>query len=555
MKLYEALGRALAIECPHAFALLGDGNMFVMSAYSSMPGARLFQGRHENAVVAMADGYARASDSVGLCSVIDGPGITQVATSLAVAVRHRTPLVMFAGDAPTSTPFNIHEYNQEALARAVGAEFLRASAAIRVLDACREAFVKARSQRTVVVLSVPADVLEEDLEWDFEYSPSVTVTPPPQPVVPPDSYIRNVITQLAKSRRPVIIAGRGAVESGSQEAIRSLSERIGALIGTTVRAKGLLQESEYNLGIVGAFSSNVARELLVEADCVVGIGAGLGYFTTEGGYLFPDATRIQIDAAPVGLHTGQYVADTYLRGDAKATIERMLELMPAPADESGRGYRSAEVATRIAAARDGLIAESGAPRGGDGVHPMAAMLAFDKELTPDTYVVVGIGHFWSFPLMAFTRVNPYNYMALDDFGVIGQCFPLAIGIAVARPDARVLCIDGDGGFIMNVQEIETAVRENVNVGVLVINDGAYGAEVHKLESKGLNGSLTHFGRPDFSEISRAFGAKGETVKYIAEVADAASRLIGGTGVRLVDLWTDGDVASPPYKRLYLGAEQ
>ncbi len=551
MKVFEALGRAFAAETTTAFGLLGDGNMFAMSAYAGVPGTHLVQGRHENAVVAMADGYARMSGEVGLCTVIDGPGITQVPTSLVIAAGRHTPLVLFVGDAPISAGYNIHAYGQEALARASRAEFIHVGTSGRALSACREAFTIARTRRCPVVLSVPADVQDEELEWAFDYESSHDVVPPPQPILPLDELLLALIEQLANAERPVIIAGEGAVKSGAHDDIAALAAKVGALTSTSIRAKGLFRDSPHYLGVVGAFASGAARELLVEADLVVGIGAALGYYTTEGGYLFPTAQRVQIDIDPVGLHTGQYVADTYIRGDAKATVARLLELLgDRPAVT---GYRTEAAAATIAGARDRLMDECRpSPGGGDGVHPMAAMMKLDEALTDDTCVVFGVGHSWAFPLMGMGNIGAERLMVLDDFGVIGQSLPTAIGAAVARPDLRVLCIDGDGSFIMNIQELETAVREHVNLAILVVNDGAYGAEVHKLDAKGLDGRLTHFGRPNFVGVLEAFGGHGETVSDLEDLKRAGDALVNGDGVRMLDLWTDGGVASPVYNRLYFG---
>src|SRR5687768_9657806 len=346
---YEVLSQAFVAEgVDNLFVLLGDANMYWGTIMAQKYNVQVVHARHEHCAVAMADGYARYTGKVGVASVTCGPGFTQIMTALATAARGSIPLVVFAGDSPTSAAWYVQQLELGPLATATGARYLAVKSVDRMLDTVREAFYTARQERCPVVLGVPMDLQKADFPWGAEYSPSTELMPTAQRPAPDPELVDKLAAMIAESRRPIIIAGRGVVRSGAAAALEALAERCGALLATSLFAKGLFDHHRYGIGVSGAYASPLAREEFAAADLVIGVGAGMGHYTTEAGYLFPTAKSVQIDLNPRGLYQGIRIADMHIMADAKATAEATL----AKLEERGHssfGARTPMLANQIAA--------------------------------------------------------------------------------------------------------------------------------------------------------------------------------------------------------------
>lgn len=549
LKVYEALARAFAAEgTDTVFGLMGDGNMLWTAAMAQIDGVRVIHARHENAAVAMADGYAQVKGDVGVCSVTCGPGITQIPTSLTGAVRDHTPMVIFAGDTPRRAAYHLQEFDPGPLIAATGAAHVRLRTVDTAGDDVRRAFYIARHERLPVVLTAPYDLQEEDYPWDWDYEPSATLLVQTQAVHPDPVQVDYIAQRLAVAQRPVILAGRGSVLAGARNQLIELGKRTGALLATTLRAKGWFDGEEYDAGLAGAFSTPTSRELLGQADLVLGLGASLGHYTTEGGYLFPAAEVIQVDVAPHGMTQGVPVGHRRVRGDAAIVADALLTAFEGR--QPAQGYRTDEVHQRLAS---GALREPPIDLAPGTLDPRAAFEAINAAVPDDAIVVVGAGHFWNFGVQYLTGRAPENYLftALS-FGAVGQGLGIAIGAAVAAPDRRVVLIEGDGSLLMNIQELEAVARHDIGLLSIVINDGAYGAEVHKLASMGVDGSESVFGAPDLAAIARAFGVDGDRIDADGgDIAASVGRLLDAGG-GVVDVHVSHTVASAQYRRLLFG---
>lgn len=532
------------------YALMGDANMHLLAELASRNRIPIIHGRHENAVVAMADGSARASGGVGVCSVTCGPGVTQIPTSLTAAVRHGTPLVVLAGDTPTNVPFHFQEFDIGPLVHSTGASFFKVTEADRIADTLERAFFAARTHRTTVVVAIPSNLQQKDVEWFDGYEPSGIRVPAPQRQYPDPTAVESAADFIQSSRRPVIVAGRGAIASKASAAVSELGTRIGALMGTTVRAKGLFRGSPFDLDIVGAFATRTARELLASADCVIGVGASLGHYTTQAGYLSPDARVLQIDTHPVGYYEGQFVADHYIRGDATVTVSLIQDSLRAR-DWSQSGYRTTETLTRLSANQCVQMEE---PPEDGYLDPVAAIRALDQSLTTDTRVVIGGGHFWTIAVTELRTPNAGNFILTTDFGVISQTLPIGVGAYSTDPTSPLVVVEGDGSLLMNIQELETIARHGIGVVIFIVNDGSFGAERHKLNAQGLDGSSAKFGHPDFASIAQAFGISGVRLTDLSTLPKLLARQRETATPLLIDAQVSDSRISNPYRRLHFGQD-
>jgi thiamine pyrophosphate-dependent acetolactate synthase large subunit-like protein len=545
----DVLAQAFAAEgVEFLFTLMGDANMYWSVAMGEQPGLRLIHARHEHCACAMADGYARATGKVGVASVTCGPGYTQIMTALTVAARGNVPLVVFAGDSPLAAPWYIQQLDQAPFARAAGAHFVAIRSVDRALDAVREAFYVARVERRPVVLSVPMDLQKEEFPYPPDYTPSQDLVPRAQRPLPDPALVDSVADMIAAAERPIVIAGRGALWSGAAQALASLAEASGALLATSLLAKGLFDGNPYALDIAGAFASDLSREFFAESDLVIGVGAGLGHYTTEGGYLYPNAKVVQIDVAPRGLWQGLRTADLHLRADARAAAEAIVEKLRTRR-LGGTRWRQPEIARRIAA--DSPDSKEFAVTPGT-LDPRSTLRELDAAIPKDWDIVIGGGHYFNFAMTHLRGRPAERYHVVNDFGAIGSGLASAIGVASARGDGKVLLIEGDGSLLMHIQELETIRRHGIGLLISVMNDGGYGAEAHKFRAHGIDPAPAVHGRGDLAAVATGFGLRGATVDKPGLLAPLFRAHGQANGAGLWDIRIDDMIPSRQYRRVHYG---
>lgn len=548
-KLQDVLAEAFAAEgVDTLFTLMGDANMYWTEAMSRQPAMTVVNVRHEHCAVAMADGYARATGKVGVASTTCGPGFTQIMTALAIAARASVPLVVFAGDSPMLANFYLQQIDMAPLAQATGAHYIAVKSHDRALDNVREAFHVAQLERRPVVLSIPMDLQKQPYPFMADYIPSAEYLPLPQRPLPDPAMVDRLVQMIEESEKPIIIAGRGAKLAQARAQIEALAEPIGALLGTSLQAKGLFEGNPYALDIAGAFASDFAREQYAEADLVIGIGVGLGSYTTESGYLYPNARTVQLDISPRGLWQGLRTADLHIRADAAAGAEAILAALKRKG-VSKPGFRTAALAAAIAADQPDRKEFAIAP---GVVDPRKALLELDAVVPKDWDVVIGGGHYFGIAMTHLRGRAPERYHVVSDFGAIGNGLPAAIGVAAARKDGKVLLIEGDGSLLMHIQELETVRREGHRFLMAIINDGGYGAEIHKFRAGGLDPALVIHGKGDLASAATGFGIRGSTITSLGGMSRAFAEHQAGNSASLWDIHTDDKVVSRPYRRIHYG---
>jgi thiamine pyrophosphate-dependent acetolactate synthase large subunit-like protein len=548
MKVHDALARAVRAEgCTAVFGLLGDANMPAWVSLAQESGLRLVSARHEAGAVAMADGYSRATGEVGVATLTSGPGLTQTGTSLVCAARNRTPLVVLAGAVPATELDSVQRFDHRRFAQACEAGYAVVTSAANAGREIAESFYLARCRRGPVVLDLPTDVQAQELDWEFDYAG--TASRPGAPLEPTARDVKVLVDALLAAKRPVIIAGWGVKLTGAAGAVAQLAECCGALLATTLKSKGLFAGHPWDVGIAGAFASAVTEELLAEADFVLGLGAELGYHTTEGGLLFPEAKVARVDIAAEPAQLG-VLPGLYVRGDAKATADALVQEIRKRGDRKHTGFRTAEAAARLNDSRSNSW-----PSHGDGMDPRALASALGSHLPQDAVVTLGAGHFWSFFLMYSAIPASVDLHCSYAFGAIGQTMPLAVGVATARTARPHLVIEGDGSIMMNLQELETLSRSRLPAVVLVWNDRGFGAEAHKLRAKGWDQDLGRWPvSPDFVTLARAFGGDGAVVERVEDLAAVLARGFAFGGLFVVDARVSSSVVSDPYLKLQYGRE-
>jgi acetolactate synthase-1/2/3 large subunit len=497
----EALADAIAAEGTEVvFGVLGDGNLHWVPRLVERHGVRYVAVRHEAGAVAMADGYARATGRPGVCTVTQGPGLTQTATPLTESRRGRTPVVLIAGDTLRGFHDHAQDIAQEQYGLATAGAYRGVGHPGTLAKDVAECFRHARLGHGPIVLSVPLDAQTAPVAEGWSYAPSTRGLAPAQRAAPDPERVAAVAALLAAAERPVLLAGRGAVHAGAREALLALAERIGAVLTTSLQAKGWFRGEPFDLGIAGGFSHDLCREVLGEADVVLAVGAHLNRFTVAHGSLFPQAALVQVDSDPDAIgHTAP--VDDAIVADASPAVEALLDALP---EGSARtGLRTKALRERIAAF-DRMAGVRFAPPG-DGADPREVALVCDELLPRDRVVLMGTGHYNGLPAIHVGVDDPLDLILPWSFGAVGIALPTGIGAAIGRPDQTTVVFEGDGGLMMSLTELDTAVRAQVPLLVVVLDDGAYGAEVYMLRKHGLDEGLSRFDNPDIAGVARALG--------------------------------------------------
>ncbi|MBC6495580.1 thiamine pyrophosphate-binding protein [Microbacterium sp. 4-7] len=566
----------LAQHIDAVFGVMGNGNAYFLDAIETQTNAVFTGVRHEQGAVVAADAHFRASGRIAAGTSTYGAGFTNTLTALAEAVQAHVPLVLVVGDEPTSGP-RPWDVDQIALASAVGARTYtvgHADAAATTVIAIEHAL----TYRVPVVLAIPYDVASREAGP----VPEAPLPRIPAPLAPRGEFAEGTLDEIAQAlheaSRPFLLAGRGAWLAGAGAALGELASLTGALTASSALGRGVFPDTRFDLGVTGGFGADGAMELVRTADVAVVFGASLNQFTMRFGELFAPGTRVfQIDIAPAATHPH---VGGFVRADARVAAEELVarvgSLGSGAAPESGSAEHGlgaeahrAETPTvqhgeshpasdavpaqpwretvDVEAARAYDEGDELAPDG--RLDPRSAARRIAELLPPDRVVVSDGGHFIGWANMYWPVEAPDRMMMVGTaFQSIGQGWPSVVGAALARRESTVVLTSGDGGGLMAIADLESAVRAAAGRGIAVIwNDAAYGAEVNLYGLKGLAEGPMRIPEVDFAALGAAVGAEGVVVKTLADLDRLATWTQEDAATRrflLLDLRISGDVIAP-----------
>ncbi|NYF16891.1 thiamine pyrophosphate-dependent acetolactate synthase large subunit-like protein [Microbacterium sp. AK009] len=533
------VAHTLAQHIDHVFGVMGNGNAYFLDALERDTRASFTAVRHEAGAVVAADAYHRASGRLAAATATYGAGFTNTLTALAEAAQAHVPLVLVVGDAPTSGP-RAWDVDQIALAAGVGVRTYtvgRADAAATTVIAIEHAL----TYRVPVVLAIPYDVVVIEAGG----VPDAPAPRLPERQAPATAFARAAVREIAAAlrdaRRPFLLAGRGAWISGAGEALGALADATGAITASSSLARGIFPRGEYDLGVTGGFGAEGAMELVREADVAVVFGASLNQFTMRFGDLFAPATRVfQVDLAPTATHPH---VGGYVRADAALVAQEIVaELRRTGISPSGWRESVDLAPLRRYDEGDGV-----APDGRLDPRSVAARIG---RLLPDDRVVVSDGgHFIGWANMYWPVASPDRMMMVGTaFQSIGLGWPSVPGAALAHPQATVVLTTGDGGGLMALADLESAVRVAGGRGLAVVwNDAAYGAEINLYGLKGLARRPMLIPQVDFAALATGVGAEGvvvETLDDLDRLASWAATPADDRPFLVLDCRISGDVIAP-----------
>lgn len=521
MLVREAIGEQLAdLGVRVAFGVVGSGNFHFTNALIAR-GARFVAARHEGGAATMADAYARMSGEVAVLSLHQGCGYTNALTGIVEAAKSRTPLLVLTAEAtePTSNFF----IDQAGMATGAGALAMRVRSPETALVDVARAYAACLHQQRTVVLNVPIDVQDMELPAHASRRTFERVGLP-QPA--PEDVAR-FVELIRSAERPVFVAGRGGRAAGAKEALRGLGAAAGALLATSAVARGLFNDDPWGIDVSGGFSSPLTAELIGDADLVVGFGCALNMWTMRHGKLIGEqATVVQVDLDPDAIGRIRDV-DLGLWGGVAETARAVTAALRAeqPADRSG--YRTPEVGARIRSSLRWNQLDFADQTADGRIDPRTVSMELNRLLPTERIVSVDSGNFLGYPSMYLDVPDELGFCFTQAFQSVGLGLATGLGAALAQPDRLPVVGTGDGGFLMGIAELETAVRLGVPLLVVIYDDAMYGAEVHHFGPDGPPLDTVVFPDSDLAAIARGHGCEAITVREAADLAPVKDWLSSG----------------------------
>lgn len=532
----EAVVRTLmALGVRTVFGIPSVHNLPIVDALARLPGAPAFVGaRHEQGACTMADGYARASGGLGVCLTSTGPGAANSVASMFEAETACSPVLQITGQVPTElldrAKGMLHEIrDQPGMLGAVSKGVLRAGSVEAIPEAVRQGAALARSGRPgPVAVEVPIDL--QYASAAVEIAPD-GLSVAPAPPAPPD--VEAAAALLRRAKRVAIWAGGGAVRAKAD--VAALAERLGAPVVTTGAGRGAIDE--LHPLCVGPFPTDPeVRAYLEGCDVWVALGTRFRAESTADWEMKPPGAIIHVNVDPAEKDRN-YPAAVFMAADARLTVEALLAALPAGPRGAAMGAPGVDAAALSQRARDRALEHLG-----PWVDAAAAM---EASLPPDAVLVCDA------TMAAYTfgnllvRVHQAG-AAISPAGVaIGLGLPFALGAQVADPGRPVVAMIGDGGFMLNLGELASAVQAKIPAVLLLFNDRAYDVlrrtQDHRFDGRRLGVELH---APDFPKLASAFGVVARRVTRMDEFGPQLREALAARGDGPVLVEVDMDAIGP-----------
>ncbi|PZU90389.1 MAG: thiamine pyrophosphate-binding protein [Shinella sp.] len=493
--------------------------------------------RQEGGAAMMADTWGRLTGEPGICMVTRGPGATNASAGLHVAKQDSIPMILFIGqvqrDAREREAFQEVEYRRAftEFAKWVG----EIDDARRIPEFVTRAFAIATSGRPgPVVLTLPEDMLVDEVD-----------APEAKPYMPVEAHpglaqIEAFGALLAKAKRPMLILGGTRWDDESVAGIRVFAERFKLPVGCSFRRQMLFDHlHESYAGDVGIGINPALAKEIKESDLVILLGGRFSEMPSSSytllGIPYPSQTLVHVHPDPSELGR-VYRADLAICATPKDFVGALGKLSPAA---------EPEWATRTAAMHACYLAWSTPPKTGPGKLHMGPIMEWIEANTPkDAIFTNGAGNYATW-LHRFHRFQAFNTQAAPASGSMGYGLPAAVAAKQLFPKREVICFAGDGCFMMHGQEFATAIRYNLPIIVLLVNNGIYGTiRMHQEREYPGRVSATDLTNPDFAALARAYGGYGETVEHTEQFAAAFERARASGKPAILDIKLDPEAITP-----------
>jgi acetolactate synthase-1/2/3 large subunit len=505
------------------FGLPGEENIRFVQALASSS-IRYVLTRHEQGAAFMAEMYGRVTGRAAVVSSTLGPGAINMQLGVADATTNSTPLVAISAQVGQDREFK--ESHQYVDLVSMFAPITRWAAGVPTARAIpemfRKAFKVAETERPAAVyLAIPEHIDADDTDYDL--------TPLPRNVVRPDApapgQVERAVEILRKAKRPVVLAGHGAARGNATAALVRFSEEFGIPVANTFHGKGVMPDDHPNtIGTLGFMRHDYVNFGFDNADAVIAVGYELQEFDPVRINPQADKKIIHIHRFPAEVDA-HYSVDVGIIGDISASLDALTDAL------DGHAYEAdPEVPGH------GLLAEEFARGQQDSRYPLApARVVADTRaaLGRSDVVLVDTGATKMWMARLYPTYECNTCLVSNGLSTMGFALPGALGVKLARPESKVLAAVGDGAFLMNSQEIETAVRERIPLVVLIWEDGGYGLIEWKMDLELGAHYYVKFGNPDVVKYAESFGAKGYRINSAEELLPTLRAALDDDGVSLI----------------------
>jgi thiamine pyrophosphate-dependent acetolactate synthase large subunit-like protein len=526
----EVLAQALRSQGVDTMFYLMGGPMLETEAACIALGIRAIDHRHEQAASFAAHAYTRVLRRPGVCMGASGPGATNLLTGVATAFTDCAPLVAIGGSSPRVFlgMEAFQEIDQLAVFKPVTKWAERCYDAKRIPDVVASAFRQATSGRPgPVYLDMPGDVLGEKVEEEsVKYAPAWKPAPR---TLGDTGAIKEAIALLARAERPLIIAGSGVWWSDGAAALQAFVEASGIPFYTKPISRGLIPE-DHALSFLNARSA-----AFTEADVIVAVGTRFDWMIQFGRppRFGADLKVIHVDVNPAELGHNREV-DVPIAGDARAVLQQLTDEARGKLDPKRYGNWTGKL--RVIDAEKGAESDKAMSTDNLPIHPLRLCKEVRDFVKRDVILVVDGQEILNFGRQAIPTYTPGHRLNSGAFGTMGVGLPYGVGAKVAKPDAQVLVLHGDGSFGMNAMDIDTAVRHKINVVCVVSNNGGWTADApwtRPLPKPGRNLGYTRYDR-----LAIDLGAHGEHVEKPNDIRPALERAFAAGKPAVVNVITD-----------------
>jgi acetolactate synthase-1/2/3 large subunit len=529
--------------CRYVFSVPGEETLDILEALSRSQLIRHVTTRHEQGAAFMANVHGRLTGRAGVALATLGPGATNLVTGLADAFLDRAPIVAITGQISSDKVHKeAHQYvDVVRMLEPITKWSTRVGVAEAITEIVRKAFRLAQLEKPGPAhIELPEDIAasrvapREDLP---PLEPSATYLPEPT-----DEAIDHAARLLAGSERPLVLAGNGVLRRNASEALRAFAKGLHVPVAVTFMGKGAMDDrSHLSLMAVGLQARDHVLTGFDRADLVVSVGYDPVEYAPARWNADSSRPIVHIDTTPAEVDA-RYRPAVELVGDIDGSLRRLLAAV-LPQGIGGRDatqrHRAKETLVH-ADLRADLLAELAAFESDDGwpIKPQRAIADLRRVLGPHDVVVSDVGAHKIWVARLFQTYEPNTVIISNGFAAMGIGLPGAIAAKLVLPERRVVALCGDGGFLMNCQELETAVRLRTNVTVVIWRDDGYGLIDWKQRNEFGRPFGVEFGNPDFVRLAESFGIAGFRPASAGELAATLDRALGVDGPSLVEVPID-----------------
>jgi len=526
MKASDLFIRCLENEgVEYIFGIPGEENLDVMD---SMIGSKIkfITTRHEQGAAFMADVYGRLTGKAGVCLSTLGPGATNLVTGFADANMDRAPIVGIAGQGATT---RMHKESHQVLDLVnLFAPISKYSVQIRepeiVGEIVRKAFKAAEAEKPGgSFISFPENVAAMEVQGKEPLKVQSAKAP-----VPPQDKIAQAAEIISNARYPLVMAGNGVVRARADDRLVAFAEKLKLPVATTFMAKGSIPFShELSLGTVGLQAHDYVACGFDRADVIVCIGYDMIEYHPHLWNKEKTAKIIHIDLSPAEVDE-HYILECGVIGDINAALDGIAEQATAKSESQATTLRETIVEVLTSHANNDAFP----------MVPQRIILDLREALQPEDIVVSDVGAHKMWMARMYQAERPNTCIISNGFASMGIGLPGAIAAKLAYPDRTALTVTGDAGFLMNSQEIETALRIGVAIVILVWNDSKYGLIKWHQDRRFGRDTQIDFNNPDLVKYAESFGAKGYRVEKAGDLLPMLKQAIADDTVVLIDCPVD-----------------